>query len=409
MSRLLSLLIISILFGALGFTPDALAAGVRNGNKIEEGDPFIIDAPRGINVRKKPNAKRIGAIPDGHTVFATGPARLYSTGRAGKQYWLPIRYQNESNEWRQGWIYMRYASSSETNEQRAAIVNSAETDGVEQALQQNPVSIMERMYPERESMRLTVSVNTRARLRASPSFQGRILDGIPNDTEVQVIGKPSGQWIPVRVVATGQKGWMHVTGLENEGSLNPMELADRHDVSVNDVKKEINEYAKNVQTEARTEEFCTTCQNQAQLQPLPVGKSGYIYPVNARIGSRFGGRTDPFTRRASNHGGVDFAVPRGTAVGAIKAGTVVQVKNTCVEKQRRCGGGWGNHVIVDHGNGVRSVYAHLSSANVRVGSRVGPGTTIGKSGSTGRSTGPHLHLELHVNGTKVDPLRYISK
>ncbi|WP_081111734.1 peptidoglycan DD-metalloendopeptidase family protein [Bdellovibrio bacteriovorus] len=402
MRKLLSIFIIPLLFGVLGMIPQAQAA-------IEAGDPFLIDAPRGINVRKKPNAKRIGAIPNGHTVFATGPARLHSTGRAGKQYWLPIRYQNESNEWRNGWIYMRYATSSDTTENRATVVKSAETDGVEQALQQRPTFIMERMYPEIESMRLTVNVNTRARLRASPSFQGRILDGIPNDAEVQVIGQPSGQWVPVRVTATGQKGWMHVTGLENEGSLNPLELADRNPVSANDAKKEIDEYAQQVKTEGRAEEVCTTCQNQGQLQKLPVGKTGYSFPVNAAIRSRFGGRKDPFTGRTSNHGGVDFAVRSGTSVGAIRSGTVVQVKNSCRTGDKRCGGGWGNHVIVDHGNGVRSVYAHLSSANVRVGSHVGLGTTIGKSGSTGRSTGPHLHLEMHVNGTKVNPLKYISK
>ena len=125
------------------------------------------------------------------------------------------------------------------------------------------------------------------------------------------------------------------------------------------------------------------------------------------LGSLFGNRRDPFNHRVRHHGGVDYRVATGTPIGAVKAGKVIQVKSSCRVGQLRCGGGWGNHVIVDHGNGVQTVYAHLSSVNVRVGEKVNQSQILAKSGSTGRSTGPHLHLEFRVHGRRVNPLNYL--
>jgi murein DD-endopeptidase MepM/ murein hydrolase activator NlpD len=118
-------------------------------------------------------------------------------------------------------------------------------------------------------------------------------------------------------------------------------------------------------------------------------------PVSSvSIGSRFGVRRDPFTHRSKFHAGVDIKARWGDAVGASYAGTVAFV-------------GWrhgyGNLVIVAHGGGIATHYAHLSSFDVEVGEHVERGTIIGRAGSTGRATSPHLHYEVRVEGNAVNP------
>jgi murein DD-endopeptidase MepM/ murein hydrolase activator NlpD len=113
-------------------------------------------------------------------------------------------------------------------------------------------------------------------------------------------------------------------------------------------------------------------------------------PLIGPVGDVFGPRGDRF------HAGVDFPAPTGTPVGAARAGRVVFAGPS--------GSGWGNLVVLAHGNGVRTRYAHLSRIDVRVGARVGGGSTIGLVGATGEATGPHLHFEVLVRGANVDPL-----
>lgn len=99
------------------------------------------------------------------------------------------------------------------------------------------------------------------------------------------------------------------------------------------------------------------------------------------------------------HTGVDYAAPTGTPVIACKFGKVLEAKDGV-----SWGDSYGISVIIDHGQGVRAVYAHLSKINVKVGDKVGAGDKIGEIGSTGNSTGPHLHLE-----TRISPWRYANK
>jgi murein DD-endopeptidase MepM/ murein hydrolase activator NlpD len=122
-------------------------------------------------------------------------------------------------------------------------------------------------------------------------------------------------------------------------------------------------------------------------------------PAHGRISSNFGVRRDPFTGRARVHEGVDIAVPSGTPIHAAAAGTVV-----FAGKQR----GYGNTVIVEHADGRKTRYAHASKLNVTVGETVGKGETIGLVGSTGRSTGPHLHFEVIEAGRHVNPLAAVA-
>ena len=107
--------------------------------------------------------------------------------------------------------------------------------------------------------------------------------------------------------------------------------------------------------------------------------------------------TDLFGPRGTRfHAGIDYAAPIGLPVGAAGSGTVTWAGWN--------NGGFGNLVAVAHGSGVRSLYAHLSSTSVRVGQHVETGQAVGLVGSTGSSTGPHLHFEVHVRGAAVDPL-----
>ncbi|MBR3570004.1 MAG: peptidoglycan DD-metalloendopeptidase family protein [Oscillibacter sp.] len=130
------------------------------------------------------------------------------------------------------------------------------------------------------------------------------------------------------------------------------------------------------------------------------GGGGYIWPVNSRrVTSPFGNRTSPGGIGSTNHKGIDIGgVGYGTPVHAAKAGTVIisQYSNS-----------YGNFVVVSHGSGNTTLYAHMSSRLVEAGQAVSQGDILGLTGSTGHSTGPHLHFEITVNGTRINPLIYL--
>lgn len=123
-----------------------------------------------------------------------------------------------------------------------------------------------------------------------------------------------------------------------------------------------------------------------------------IWPVRGRLTSRFGTRPDPFTGRNTIHYGMDLAVPIGTPVRAAADGLVVEAGRQ---------NGYGLSVRIDHGYGYQTLYGHNSQILVKVGQRVTKGQVIARSGNTGRSTAPHLHYEVRVNGKAVNPSAYI--
>lgn len=127
--------------------------------------------------------------------------------------------------------------------------------------------------------------------------------------------------------------------------------------------------------------------------------SGYLRPVAGRISSPFGNRIHPVTGKPSFHGGVDFAASYGTGIKATRAGEIIV---------KTYNSSYGNYIIIDHGNGIASLYAHMSGFNVSIGQEVSQGSIIGFIGSTGSSTGPHLHFEIRVNGTRVNPMNYLD-
>ncbi len=127
------------------------------------------------------------------------------------------------------------------------------------------------------------------------------------------------------------------------------------------------------------------------------GTGNLVWPSYCTyITSRQGPRTHPVTGEYKNHGGTDIGASYGTAIWAADSGTVVYSSDGW-------NGGWGNYVMIDHGNGMQTLYAHMSSRAVSVGQTVSAGQTIGYVGSTGMSTGPHLHFEMYINGSRIDP------
>ena len=127
-----------------------------------------------------------------------------------------------------------------------------------------------------------------------------------------------------------------------------------------------------------------------------------IQPVSnkdlTRLASGFGYRIDPIYKTRKFHQGIDFTAPSGTPIYATGDGTVIRAQ--------RLRTGYGQNVIIDHGYGYRSLYAHMSKISVRKGQKVKRGQIIGKVGSTGKSTAPHLHYEVIKNGRKLNPIEF---
>jgi murein DD-endopeptidase MepM/ murein hydrolase activator NlpD len=129
--------------------------------------------------------------------------------------------------------------------------------------------------------------------------------------------------------------------------------------------------------------------------------TGFRYPLrDYRLTSAFGPRINPVTGVLRNHNGLDLAAPAGTEVYAVREGVVAEVGEDTV---------YGKYVVIQHGEGWVSLYGHLSKIDAVLRRNVESGTLIGRVGSTGQSTGPHLHFELRQNGAARDPGKYLFK
>jgi murein DD-endopeptidase MepM/ murein hydrolase activator NlpD len=127
-----------------------------------------------------------------------------------------------------------------------------------------------------------------------------------------------------------------------------------------------------------------------------------IQPVSnkelTRLASGFGRRVDPIYKTIKMHAGLDFAAPQGTPIYATADGNVITAGNT--------NNGYGNHVVINHGYGYETLYGHMVRVKARPGEAVKRGEVIGWVGSTGKSTGPHCHYEVHKNGQKINPVYF---
>jgi murein DD-endopeptidase MepM/ murein hydrolase activator NlpD len=127
-----------------------------------------------------------------------------------------------------------------------------------------------------------------------------------------------------------------------------------------------------------------------------------LWPVEGRlIRSSYGSRLDPFSGEGAFHKGVDISAPAGSGVRATADGVVVHAEFAS--------GGYGRLVVIDHGGGIQTYYAHLSKLNVKTGQEVRRGDIVGLVGSTGYATGPHLHYEVRMGGAPVNPYLYLAK
>ena len=178
-------------------------------------------------------------------------------------------------------------------------------------------------------------------------------------------------------------------------------------------------YANSYETLASTEEKTNKLERQLVLQSrsldtimLMAKKKEKLYssmpiitPISAdkyrqRLStlSGFGMRLHPILKTMRSHTGVDFPAPRGTAIQATGDGRVAKIENNS--------GGYGRNLIIDHGYGYQTMYAHMDKINVSVGQRVKRGQKIGTVGETGRATAPHVHYEVLLKGRKVNPIHY---
>lgn len=137
--------------------------------------------------------------------------------------------------------------------------------------------------------------------------------------------------------------------------------------------------------------------NYDKIESLP-SESGFLRPVPGAITSYYGYRVNPVTGEYKLHKGIDYAGNYGDPIKASKSG-VVEYSGWI--------SGYGNTIILGHGNGVQTLYPHAQTLNVSVGQTVAQGDIIATVGSTGNSTGPHLHFEIRINGEAVNPLNYI--
>jgi murein DD-endopeptidase MepM/ murein hydrolase activator NlpD len=138
--------------------------------------------------------------------------------------------------------------------------------------------------------------------------------------------------------------------------------------------------------------------NKAKL----LASTPAIQPVSnkdlTRVASGFGSRIDPVYKTVKFHAGLDFAAPQGTPIYATADGRITTAGNS--------GNGYGNHVEINHGYGYETLYGHMVRVKARIGQLVKRGEVIGWVGSTGKSTGPHLHYEVHKNGRPIDPIYF---
>lgn len=156
--------------------------------------------------------------------------------------------------------------------------------------------------------------------------------------------------------------------------------------------------AQPIRFEAKVRDLDSAMRNLEQMKSVARTMPIFHPAPGQQISSRFGVRRDPLLGTPAQHSGIDFRAGTGAAVKAAGGGTVIFAG---------WNGGYGRMVEIDHGNGMTTRYAHMSSISVKEGASVQPGDLLGKVGSTGRSTGPHLHFEVRRHGDALDPMTFI--
>ena len=186
-------------------------------------------------------------------------------------------------------------------------------------------------------------------------------------------------------------------GGENPEPFNPLEaeLSFQDEAFINNLTKGLDRLQTEFDLQERSfQELVEYLEDQKSL----LASTPSIWPVKGWLTSGFGYRTSPFTGRREMHHGLDVATRSGTPIIAPADGIVAFAGRE---------GGFGNLLTIDHGYGVVTKYGHCSAIDVKIGQKVKRGDVIARVGNTGRSTGPHLHYEVAVNGVSINPMRYI--
>lgn len=236
-------------------------------------------------------------------------------------------------------------------------------------------------------------------------------DITPNDEEIYAkVTEDGTQYYKYYAITDDGKEKLYVSKFEDAESV-IKKLKDKNSQNKNDIGI-VEKY------DTETKEFTSVEKCVSKLYEAPKPKvvytanasSGYvsgsssakvnigislIRPISGTITSRFGSRE---SIRSSPHRGLDIAAPTGTPIKAAAAGTVVSAGYS---------GSYGNMILISHGNGVQTLYGHCSVLNVSKGQAVSQGQIIGKVGTTGNVTGPHLHLEVRINGVLYNPQNYV--
>ena len=177
-----------------------------------------------------------------------------------------------------------------------------------------------------------------------------------------------------------------------DGNLKREELLVDNYIKIDELKRKLY-----IQTKSYDELFGMANNKEDLIAAIPAIQPIYNKDLR-RVASGYGMRIDPFLKVRRMHYGLDFSVKKWTPIYATADGKVVIIKSSF--------GGLGKHIYLDHGNGYRTVYAHLNKFNVKKGQKVKRGELIAYSGNTGRSTSPHLHYEVHKNGEKLNPINF---
>ena len=177
-----------------------------------------------------------------------------------------------------------------------------------------------------------------------------------------------------------------------------VESSDARPLSMGELSDQVERVARGVESRA---DYLDVVESELMSAQVRTALLPQNTPVPAGfVGSGFGSRLDPFSGQMAMHAGLDFAAPVGTPILAAAGGVVSASEYNAA---------FGNVVVIDHGNGLQTLYAHASKVNVRAGEIVRKGQPIALVGSTGRSTGAHLHFEVHVNGTPQNPARFLNR
>ena len=208
------------------------------------------------------------------------------------------------------------------------------------------------------------------------------------DTKLRVMANLDSVVYPEQIMGVGG---------ENPKPFNPMEaeLNFQDQALIDGMTNELSRIKSETDIQERSfQELVEYLEDQKSL----LASTPSIWPVRGWRTSGFGYRTSPFTGRREMHEGIDVATRTGTPVIAPADGVVIFAGRQ---------GGYGNLAVIDHGYGIVTKFGHASKLNVKIGQKVKRGDIVAYVGNTGRSTGPHLHYEVAINGVPVNPMRYI--